>query len=116
MNLREARFYRNMGQMELQKKSGVNQSRISSAENGVFKLRDDEKKRIEVALGMINKINFNMEEYDNKHPLSDKITIVDKYLIDTYGEQNGRIHMKNFSIKDILHLYDNIKNWNGGKR
>ena len=45
MNLREARFKRNISQWELSKQSGVHQSRISLIENG-HTAREDEKVKI----------------------------------------------------------------------
>jgi len=52
MDLRTTRFLKNITQPQLQKAARVHQSRISQAENGLIRLNDDERRRIERALGV----------------------------------------------------------------
>lgn len=50
--LRQARKFRGYSQYDLEAHSNVHQSRISLAENGYLRLRDDEKQAIAHALEM----------------------------------------------------------------
>ena len=50
MNLKETRFFKKITQYELEKISGVFQSRISNAERGIIHLNKREKRKIETAL------------------------------------------------------------------
>lgn len=52
MNLKEARFKKDMTQFDLRLLTGIHQSRISCIERGYVKPRDDEKEKIESALGL----------------------------------------------------------------
>ena len=52
MNLREARFKRNLTQFDLRLKTGISQTKISHFERGYLKPREDEKIRIVKALGV----------------------------------------------------------------
>ena len=52
MNLREARFKKDMTQFDLRILTGIHQSRISYIERGYIVPRDDEKLKIEDALGL----------------------------------------------------------------
>jgi transcriptional regulator with XRE-family HTH domain len=52
MNLREARFKKSMTQFDLRILTGIHQSRISYIERGYIVPRDDEKQKIEAALGL----------------------------------------------------------------
>ena len=52
MNLREARFKKSMTQFDLRILTGIHQSRISYIERGYIVPRDDEKQKIETALGL----------------------------------------------------------------
>ena len=52
MNLRESRFQRRWSQYELQKRSGVQQSRLSLIENGYVSPTEKEKAAIVRALGI----------------------------------------------------------------
>ncbi len=58
MNLKSIRFVKCVTQMQLQERSGVFQSRISLAEKGILKLRNDEKKELENALNAKGIINW----------------------------------------------------------
>ena len=57
MNLREARFKRDMTQFALRILTGIHQSRISYIERGYIHPRDDEKQKIEAALEL--RINWD---------------------------------------------------------
>lgn len=52
MDLREIRFKKRLSQWDIQKLSGVYQSRISLIERGYVRPSEDEKKAITDALGM----------------------------------------------------------------
>jgi transcriptional regulator with XRE-family HTH domain len=52
MNLKEARFKKDMTQFDLRILTGIHQSRISYIERGYVVPRDDEKQKIETALGL----------------------------------------------------------------
>jgi transcriptional regulator with XRE-family HTH domain len=52
MNLKEARFKKDMTQFDLRILTGIHQSRISYIERGYIVPRDDEKQKIEDALGL----------------------------------------------------------------
>ena len=52
MNLKEARFKKSMAQFDLRIITGIHQSRISYIERGYINPRDDEKQKIEEALGL----------------------------------------------------------------
>ena len=52
MELREARFKKNLTQLDVCIKTGIHQSKISHFERGYLIPRDDEKKRISKALGV----------------------------------------------------------------
>ena len=52
MDLREIRFKKRISQYELQRDSGVEQSRISIIERGVLPAKFKEKARISAALGL----------------------------------------------------------------
>jgi len=52
MDLKEARFKRRMTQFDLRILTGIHQSRISNIERGYIIPRDDEKHKIEDALGL----------------------------------------------------------------
>jgi ribosome-binding protein aMBF1 (putative translation factor) len=60
MNLKEARFKKDMTQFELRLLIGIHQSRISYIERGYIIPRDDEKQKIEAALGL--RINWDEAE------------------------------------------------------
>ena len=60
MNLREARFKRNLTQFDLRLKTGISQTKISHFERGYLVPREDEKKRIFEALG-VNDLDFGKE-------------------------------------------------------
>ena len=52
MDLKEARFKTGKSQFDLRLLTGIHQSRISCIERGYVKPRDDEKEKIESALGL----------------------------------------------------------------
>lgn len=52
MKLREARFFTKVSQWELQRRTGVFQSRISVIENGYVAPREEEKIKLAKALGL----------------------------------------------------------------
>jgi transcriptional regulator with XRE-family HTH domain len=52
MNLKEARFKKSMTQFDLRILTGIHQSRISHNERGYINSWDDEKQKIEEALGL----------------------------------------------------------------
>ncbi|UCE52498.1 MAG: helix-turn-helix transcriptional regulator [Desulfobacterales bacterium] len=57
MHLKEARFKKGITQFDLRILTGIHQSRISYIERGYIIPRDDEKQRIEDALGL--RISWN---------------------------------------------------------
>jgi len=61
MDLRTARYFRDKSQNDLERETGVFQSKISRFErSGIQCLREDEKQKIEAALGL--KINWDNQE------------------------------------------------------
>ena len=50
--LRMARFFADLSQDELSRRSGIDRALISRAENGYIKLSDDQKEKIAEALGV----------------------------------------------------------------
>ncbi|RZB34861.1 MAG: hypothetical protein SRB1_00629 [Desulfobacteraceae bacterium Eth-SRB1] len=62
MNLKMTRVIREMTQMELMKRSGVPQCRISHAEKGYLHLNAAEKQRIEKSLNMKDSIDWEEKE------------------------------------------------------
>ena len=57
MDLKEARFKTGKSQFDLRLLTGIHQSRISCIERGYVEPREDEKQKIEDALGL--KIDWN---------------------------------------------------------
>lgn len=62
MDLKSIRFVKGMTQVELQRRSGVFQSRISLAEKGTLKLRNGEKRELENALKAKGIIDWGGDE------------------------------------------------------
>ena len=59
MDLRTCRFLKGLSQMELMRRSGVLQCRISAIENGHVKPRNDEREQLEKALGLKKAIDWS---------------------------------------------------------
>ena len=60
--LKKARFQRNLTQIKLWQKTGVQPFRISYIENGYVEARPDEKKKLSDALGYSDKWIFPGDE------------------------------------------------------
>jgi len=66
MRLRDARYFRNdMSQVELERRSGVFQSRISSHERNLTTLKPGERRRIERVLNLKGMIRWENEKQQN---------------------------------------------------
>ena len=61
MDMRVARLIANIKQLELQKATGINQSRISAIENGHVKPSANEKSRLEKALNLNGAIDWGTD-------------------------------------------------------
>lgn len=112
MDLITARFITNKSQQNVEKKTGVFQTKLSRFEkNGTKCIRDDEKKKIEKYLGF--KINW-IPEKQTKPLTKDEQEAIEPFIKDftrIRGERETRIWLKSFkSGREIYNAVMDIIN------